>query len=121
MNSSLLDSATVFQTANGKERIYYALKEDSVMCKFSNDWKKRLKELSAQGPKALREEAIVERNGTILFHKFYLQHKKCMSQDILYMIANYYTRLLTNAEVTLIGDAATPWVRLKDKEQTKRC
>jgi hypothetical protein len=73
MNSSLLDSATVFQTANGKNEFILCLTRrfSNVAIEFSNDWK-RGKELSAQGPKA-REEAIVERNGTILFHKFYLQ------------------------------------------------
>ena len=56
----LLDSATVFQTANGNERIYIMpYTADSVMWQLSFPMsEEEAKELSAQGPKALKEEAI---------------------------------------------------------------
>lgn len=59
LDSPLLDSATVFQTANGNERIYMMpYKADSVMWQLSFPMsEKEAKELSAKGPKALKEEA----------------------------------------------------------------
>ncbi|WP_333600203.1 FAD-dependent oxidoreductase [Flavobacterium sp.] len=58
-NSPLLDSATVFQTANGHERIYimpYA--SDSVMWQLSYPIpEKEAKALSAKGVQALKQEA----------------------------------------------------------------
>jgi 2-polyprenyl-6-methoxyphenol hydroxylase-like FAD-dependent oxidoreductase len=60
LESSLLDSATVFQTANGNERIYvmpYA--SDSVMWQLSFPMtEKTARALSEKGPKALKEEAV---------------------------------------------------------------
>lgn len=57
---SLLDSATVFQTANGNERMYmmpYAA--DSVMWQLSFPMpENEAKTLSAKGPQALKEEAL---------------------------------------------------------------
>jgi 2-polyprenyl-6-methoxyphenol hydroxylase-like FAD-dependent oxidoreductase len=59
LDSPLLDSATVFQTANGNERIYmmpYA--SDSVMWQLSFPMpEKEAKALSASGAQALKEEA----------------------------------------------------------------
>ena len=59
VESSLLDSATVFQTVNGNERIYmmpYSL--DSVMWQLSFPMpEEEAKALSAQGAQALKEEA----------------------------------------------------------------
>ena len=59
LESPLLDSATVFQTANGNERIYMMpFSSDSVMWQLSFPMsEKEAKALSAQGPKALKEEA----------------------------------------------------------------
>jgi len=58
IESSLLDSATVFQTANGNERIYmmpFGL--DSVMWQLSFPMpENEAKELSAKGVQALKEE-----------------------------------------------------------------
>ncbi|MBP6758431.1 MAG: FAD-dependent monooxygenase, partial [Flavobacterium sp.] len=58
-NNSLLDSATVFQTANGNERIYIMpYTSDSVMWQLSFLMsEEEAKSLSAQGPQALKEEA----------------------------------------------------------------
>lgn len=59
IDRSLLDSATVFQTANGHERIYMMpYSSDSVMWQLSFPMsEKEAKALSAQGPHALKEEA----------------------------------------------------------------
>jgi 2-polyprenyl-6-methoxyphenol hydroxylase-like FAD-dependent oxidoreductase len=58
-SSSLLDSATVFQTANGNERIYIMpYTSDSVMWQLSFPMpEEEAKALSAQGRQALKEEA----------------------------------------------------------------
>lgn len=57
--SPLLDSSTVFQTANGNERIYMMpFSTDSVMWQLSFPMPEdEAKALSAQGPQALKEEA----------------------------------------------------------------
>ncbi|WP_240452736.1 MULTISPECIES: FAD-dependent oxidoreductase [Sphingobacterium] len=59
VESPLLDSATVFQTANGNERIYMMpYTSDSVMWQLSFPMlESDAKELSGRGPKALKEEA----------------------------------------------------------------
>jgi len=112
LESALLDSATVFQTANGNERIYimpYA--SDSVMWQLSFPMpEKEAKALSDQGAKALKEEA----------------RRRCQWHDPIpqilaatqeYLVSGYpvYDRALLEpellqkaAQVTLIGDAAHP-------------
>lgn len=59
INSPLLDSATVFQTANGNERIYMMpFDSNSIMWQLSFPMSEdEAKELSAKGPKFLKEEA----------------------------------------------------------------
>jgi 2-polyprenyl-6-methoxyphenol hydroxylase-like FAD-dependent oxidoreductase len=59
-DSGLLDSATVFQTANGHERIYMMpYTSDSVMWQLSYPLpEEEAKALSAQGVQALKQEAI---------------------------------------------------------------
>ena len=59
LDSSLLDSATVFQTANGNERIYIMpFTSDSVMWQLSFPMpENEAKILSARGSEALKEEA----------------------------------------------------------------
>jgi 2-polyprenyl-6-methoxyphenol hydroxylase-like FAD-dependent oxidoreductase len=58
-DNSLLDSATVFQTANGHERIYMMpYSADSIMWQLSYPMSENeAKALSAQGISALKEEA----------------------------------------------------------------
>ena len=112
LDRSLLDSATVFQTANGHERIYimpYA--SDSVMWQLSFPMSENeAKALSAQGTQALKEEA----------------YRRCQWHDPIpqilaatqeTQISGYpvYDRALLKSEllekgaqVTLIGDAAHP-------------
>jgi salicylate hydroxylase len=110
--SDLLDSATVFQTANGKERIYmmpYSL--DSIMWQLSfpmTEEDARL--LSNQGQKALKDEAIRRTH----WHDPIPQIIAATAEK---QISGYpvYDRELLQPEVmqkfgnaTLIGDAAHP-------------
>ena len=109
---TLLDSATVFQTANGNERIYIMpFTKDSIMWQLSFPMPEEdAKVLSAQGSEALKKEAL----------------KRCPWHDPIPQIiaatqiaqvSGYpvYDRALLEPEllekneyVTLIGDAAHP-------------
>lgn len=111
-NETLLDSATVFQTANGNERIYIMpYTTDSVMWQLSFPMAEEdAKALSAKGPEALKEEAL----------------KRCQWHDPIPQILSatqatevsgypVYDRasltpelLQQGKQVTLIGDAAHP-------------
>lgn len=112
VESSLLDSATVFQTVNGHERIYvmpYSL--DSVMWQLSFPMpEKEAKALSAGGAQALKEEACRRAQ----WHKPIPQ---ILSKTLPSQITGYpvYDRELLEPKllkkagaVTLIGDAAHP-------------
>jgi 2-polyprenyl-6-methoxyphenol hydroxylase-like FAD-dependent oxidoreductase len=112
LNSPLLDSATVFQTANGNERIYimpYA--SDSVMWQLSFPMpEKEAKALSAQGPKALKEEACRRT-------QWHAPIPSILAETTEAQVSGYpvYDRELLKSEllekggpVTLIGDAAHP-------------
>ncbi|MGJ8725378.1 MAG: FAD-dependent oxidoreductase [Roseibacillus sp.] len=112
LESPLLDSATVFQTANGNERIYMMPYDaDSVMWQLSFPMpEEEAKTLSALGSQALKEEAL----------------RRCPWHDPIpqilaatqaSQISGYpvYDRELLKPEllekgnrVTLIGDAAHP-------------
>lgn len=111
-DTSLLDSATVFQTANGNERIYMMpFDKNTIMWQLSFPMPEdEAKSLSAQGPQALKNEAI----------------KRCPWHDPIPQILDAtqathvsgypaYDRapltpeMLENSDqVTLIGDAAHP-------------
>jgi salicylate hydroxylase len=112
VESSLLDSSTVFQTVNGHERIYmmpYSL--DSVMWQLSFPMtEEAAKDLSAQGASVLKEEACRRTQ----WHKPIPQ---IVSATLPAHISGYpvYDRELLKPEwlekagaVTLIGDAAHP-------------
>lgn len=112
LESPLLDSATVFQTANGHERIYimpYA--SDSVMWQLSFPLSEQeAKTLSAQGPQALKDEACRR----TLWHTPIPQILAATQEA---QVSGYpvYDRALLKPEwlekgkqVTLIGDAAHP-------------
>jgi 2-polyprenyl-6-methoxyphenol hydroxylase-like FAD-dependent oxidoreductase len=112
LNSSLLDSATVFQTANGNERIYLMpFTSDSIMWQLSFPMsEKEAKKLSARGTKALKEEACKR----TLWHDPIPQIIKATQEA---QISGYpvYDREVLQPEllekagaVTLIGDAAHP-------------
>ena len=112
VDSSLLDSATVFQTANGNERIYMMpYSSDSVMWQLSFPMtEKEAKALSAQGPQTLKEEAIRR----CQWHKPIPQilaatHENQVSGYPVYDRALLEPELLEKGtNVTLIGDAAHP-------------
>ncbi len=112
VESSLLDSATVFQTVNGCERIYvmpYSV--DSVMWQLSFPMsEEEAKALSARGAQALKEEACRRAH----WHKPIPQ---MLSATLPAQISGYplYDRELLKPELlekvgpfTLIGDAAHP-------------
>lgn len=112
IESSLLDSATVFQTVNGYERIYmmpYSL--DSVMWQLSFPMPEEdAKALSAQGTQALKEEACRRA-------KWHKPIPQILSATLPAQISGYpvYDRELLKPELlekagpfTLIGDAAHP-------------
>ena len=112
LESSLLDSATVFQTANGHDRIYmmpYAL--DSVMWQLSFPMpEEEAKALSALGPHALKEEACRR-------CQWHDPIPQILTATLEANISGYpvYDRTLLKSEllekgtqVTLIGDAAHP-------------
>jgi 2-polyprenyl-6-methoxyphenol hydroxylase-like FAD-dependent oxidoreductase len=111
-DNSLLDSATVFQTANGNERIYIMpYTSDSVMWQLSFPMpEEEAKALSVQGPQALKEEACRR----TLWHDPIPQ---ILAATLEAQISGYpvYDRELLDSElleksgqVTLIGDAAHP-------------
>jgi len=112
IDSPLLDSATVFQTANGHERIYimpYA--SNSVMWQLSFPIpEKEAKALSAKGSQALKEKACQITQWHHPIPQILTATKE--SQVTGYPV---YDRELLNAKllenvgpVTLIGDAAHP-------------
>ncbi|CDR33756.1 FAD-binding monooxygenase [Criblamydia sequanensis CRIB-18] len=112
VESSLLDSATVFQTVNGHERIYVMpYTQDSVMWQFSFPIpEEEAKALCAKGAQALKEEACRRAD----WHKPVPQ---ILEATLPEQITGYplYDRELLNSEIlekasafTLIGDAAHP-------------
>jgi 2-polyprenyl-6-methoxyphenol hydroxylase-like FAD-dependent oxidoreductase len=112
LESDLLDSATVFQTANGNERIYMMpFTSDSVMWQLSFPLTEiEAQTLSKQGLQAIKDEAIKR-------CQWHQPIPQILSATHLDQISCYpvYDRelmdadLLTNANnVTLIGDAAHP-------------
>ena len=112
VDRSLLDSATVFQTANGNERIYMMPYDaDSIMWQLSFPISEEAaKALSAQGAKALKKEACRR----IQWHAPIPQILAATQEA---QVSGYpaYDRALLSPELleranksTLIGDAAHP-------------
>ncbi|MES2865101.1 MAG: NAD(P)/FAD-dependent oxidoreductase [Bacteroidota bacterium] len=112
IDSPLLDSATVFQTANGNERIYMMpYDSNSVMWQLSFPMSEmEAKELSAKGPKFLKEEACRRT-------QWHEPIPQILGATLEAQISGYpvYDRELLTSEllskgekVTLIGDAAHP-------------
>lgn len=112
VENHLLDSATVFQTANGNERIYmmpYTF--DSIMWQLSFPMSEEdAKNLSAQGPEALKNEACIRT-------KWHSPIPEILAATPSAQISGYpvYDRELLSSELlakagkaTLIGDAAHP-------------
>jgi 2-polyprenyl-6-methoxyphenol hydroxylase-like FAD-dependent oxidoreductase len=112
VESDLLDSATVFQTANGNERIYMMpFTSDSVMWQLSFPMTETEAQiLSKQGLQALKDEAIKR-------CQWHQPIPQILNATHIDQISGYpvYDRALMDAgllakadNVTLIGDAAHP-------------
>lgn len=112
INSPLLDSATVFQTANGNERIYIMpYDSNSIMWQLSFPISEiDAKELSTKGPKFLKEEACRRT-------QWHAPIPEILAATSEAQISGYpvYDRELLTSELlekgekaTLIGDAAHP-------------
>jgi len=112
LNSPLLDSSTVFQTANGNERIYMMpFDKDTIMWQLSFPMdEEKAKELSALGRQALKEEACRRTQ----WHKPIPQilaatHESKISGYPVYDRELLMPELLEKGkQITLIGDAAHP-------------
>ena len=112
IDSDLLDSATVFQTANGNERIYIMpYSSDSIMWQLSFPMKEKdAKLLSKQGVKALKEEACRRTQ----WHYPIPQILMATNEDKISGYPVYDRELLKpellekGKQITLIGDAAHP-------------
>jgi 2-polyprenyl-6-methoxyphenol hydroxylase-like FAD-dependent oxidoreductase len=113
LNSPLLDSATVFQTVNGTERIYtMPYSSDSIMWQFSFPIaEEEAKALSVQGAKALKNEAyrrmmqwhspipqIIEESPTTEITGYPAYDRELLDKSLLEK----------KGPITLIGDAAHP-------------
>ena len=112
VDSSLLDSSTVFQTGNGNERIYIMPYDaNSVMWQLSFPMSEQeAKELSAKGKKALKEEACKRT-------QWHSPIPEILKATLESQISGYpvYDRELLSSEllekgkqITLLGDAAHP-------------
>jgi 2-polyprenyl-6-methoxyphenol hydroxylase-like FAD-dependent oxidoreductase len=112
LNSSLLDSATVFQTANGNERIYMMpFSSEEVMWQLSFPMpENEAKALSEKGPIALKEEACRRT-------RWHTPIPEILAATQATQISGYpvYDRALLDStllekskKATLIGDAAHP-------------
>ncbi len=112
VNSPLLDSATVFQTANGNERIYMMpYDKDTIMWQLSFPMpEKEAKELSALGSQALKEEACRRTQ----WHHPIPQVLAATQESKISGYPVYDRELLVpellekRKQITLIGDAAHP-------------
>ena len=112
LDRSLLDSATVFQTANGNERIYMMpYSSNSVMWQLSFPMsEKEAKALSAQGAQTLKEEACRRCQWHDPIPQILAATKEAqVSGYPVYDRALLEPEMLAKgAQVTLIGDAAHP-------------
>jgi 2-polyprenyl-6-methoxyphenol hydroxylase-like FAD-dependent oxidoreductase len=112
IDSSLLDSATVFQTANGNERIYVMpYMADSIMWQLSFPMpEEEAKALSAQGTEALKEEACRRTQWHAPIPQILAATQQAqISGYPVYDRELLDSKLLSKAEsITLIGDAAHP-------------
>jgi 2-polyprenyl-6-methoxyphenol hydroxylase-like FAD-dependent oxidoreductase len=113
IESTLLDGATVFQTANGKERIYMMpYSEVAIMWQLSFPISEEAaKEISKKGKNSLKEEAIQRTN----WHSPIPEIIKATLESEISGYPVYDREMLsttilekTGKNITLIGDAAHP-------------
>ncbi|TYP96745.1 2-polyprenyl-6-methoxyphenol hydroxylase-like FAD-dependent oxidoreductase [Tenacibaculum adriaticum] len=112
IDNHLLDSATVFQTVNGKDRIYMMpFSSDTIMWQLSFPIsEKEAKALSAKGAKALKEEACRRTQ----WHDPIPQIMEATKESHISGYPAYDRELLKSEllekgrQITLIGDAAHP-------------
>ena len=112
IESDLLDSSTVFQTANGNERIYMMPYDShSIMWQLSFPLsEKKAIELNMQGTKALKKEACLRTQ----WHAPIPQIVAATSENQISGYPVYDRELLSpqllkkDTKLTLIGDAAHP-------------
>ena len=112
IENPLLDSATVFQTANGNERMYMMpYSSDSVMWQLSFPMpEEQAKVLSARGAQALKDEACRRCD----WHDPIPQILAATDHSLISGYPVYDRALLqpelleSGSQVTLIGDAAHP-------------
>ncbi|MGL2993121.1 FAD-dependent oxidoreductase [Flavobacterium sp. TSSA_36] len=112
LKNNLLDGATVFQTANGNERIYIMpYTADAVMWQLSFPMDEdAAKQLSAQGSKVLKTEALRRTQ----WHDPIPQILLATDETLVSGYPVYDRELLTPEilakanQVTLLGDAAHP-------------
>lgn len=112
LNSDLFDSATVFQTANGKERIYVMpYSKDAIMWQLSFPMEETLAiSLSKLGASSLKDEAIKRTN----WHSPIPDIITKTEENLITGYPVYDREVLgnelkiINKPVTLIGDAAHP-------------
>jgi 2-polyprenyl-6-methoxyphenol hydroxylase-like FAD-dependent oxidoreductase len=112
IESPLLDGATVFQTANGKERMYMMpYSKEAIMWQLSFPISEAAaKEISKKGKNSLKEEAIQRTNWHTPIPEII---KATLESEIsgypVYDREIVTTELLkTGKNITLIGDAAHP-------------
>lgn len=117
VSGSLLDSATVFQTANGHERIYVMpFKADSVMWQLSFPITEAdAKTLAAQGPASLKQQAlkrcqwhnpipqIISATDILRISGYPVYDRSCLTPKALTAGA-----FANQVNATLLGDAAHP-------------
>ena len=112
IENPLLDSATVFQTANGHERIYIMpYDKTSVMWQLSFPMQEHeAKALSEKGPSALKEEALrrCQWHQPIPDILTATQNNKISGYPVYDRELLDASSLAKNKQVTLIGDAAHP-------------
>lgn len=112
IKSDLLDNATVFQTANGIERIYMMpYDKNNIMWQLSYPMDENdAKNLSGQGKTALKKEACLRT-------QWHTPIPEILKNTPEYLISGYpvYDRALLSTDllqkdknITLIGDAAHP-------------
>lgn len=112
LESPLLDSATVFQTANGNERIYVMpYTSDSVMWQLSFPIpEKQAQELSNKGAQALKKEACLRTQWHSPIPQILAaSHESQISGYPVYDREILDPKTMLNfGKATLIGDAAHP-------------